>query len=496
MSYGRTSGVLLHVTSMPSRFGIGDLGPESERFVRWLESSRQRVWQILPLNPTNRGGSPYGALSAFAGNPWLISPERLVDQGLIAVDDLPSDTRVTFVDFDTVAEEREVTLRKAWQTARQSDSIRNDIEEWSHGAESWIEDWTLFATIRQMHEDRSWSEWPESLRHRDEAALDSIREERRDDLDYHRFLQWLFHSQWNDLHAYAGQRGVSIFGDAPIYVAWDSADVWAHPGRFLLDENLQPLVVAGVPPDYFSETGQRWGNPIYDWKGMRRDGFWWWSERIRANLRTLDVLRLDHFRAFAGYWEVPASEETAINGQWKPGPGYDLFETIAGNLGELPLVAEDLGTITPDVEELLERTGYPGMKVMQFGFGDPDNIHLPHRYTRNMVGYTGTHDNDTFRGWFESTGDKERRHAIRYLHARSESDVVPSAIEALFRSRADVAIIPMQDVLALGTEARMNVPGTVEGNWTWRLPPDRLTERDAERLAGLSTRTGRIEPMV
>ncbi len=481
---------------MPSRYGIGDLGPESARFLRWMESSRQRMWQILPLNPTNRGGSPYGALSAFAGNPWLISPERLVEQGLLTTGDLPSERPVSVVDFDLVAQERETVLRRAWRTARDSSTIRGEIESWSQEVETWLEDWSLFATIRQLHDDRSWYEWPEALRHRDEAALGTIRDEQSEELEYQRFLQWLFHRQWDELHRYANQRGISIFGDAPIYVAGDSADVWAHPDRFLLDEDLQPTVVAGVPPDYFSETGQRWGNPIYDWERMRMDGYWWWTERIRSNLRMLDVLRLDHFRAFAGYWEVPASEETAVNGEWRTGPGFELFQKIEGNLGELPLVAEDLGTITPDVEELLERTGYPGMKVMQFGFGDPDNIHLPHRYVRNMVGYTGTHDNDTFRGWFDSAGEKEREHAIRYLHARSENAIVPNAIEALFRSRADVAIIPMQDVLDLGSEARMNIPGTAEGNWTWRMEPDRLTEKDAQRLAGLSTRTGRTEPMV
>lgn len=486
----------MHVTSVPSRFGIGDMGGESERFLRWMESAGQRVWQILPLNPTNRSGSPYGALSAFAGNPWLISPQRLLDQGLIGVDDLPREREVETVDFDAVADERTRLLKTAWQTARESESVMADVASWSRQVGRWIDDWALFAAIRDMHEDKSWSEWPEALRHREPQALDRVRDERENDLGFHRFVQWLFHQQWHQLHQYASDRGIAIFGDAPIYVAWDSADVWANPHRFLLDDDLHSTVVAGVPPDYFSETGQRWGNPIYDWNRMRQEGFWWWTERLRANLQMVDVLRLDHFRAFAGYWEIPASEETAVDGEWRTGPGYELFERVSDELGELPLIAEDLGTITPDVEELLEETGYPGMKVMQFGFGDPDNIHLPHRYTRNMIGYTGTHDNDTFLGWFRSAEAKQRRHAIQYLHTRSEHDVVPSAIEALFRSRADVAIIPMQDVLGLGSEARMNTPGTAEGNWRWRLEYDQLTERDAVRLARLVTRTGRTESMV
>ena len=496
MSYGRTSGILLHVTSIPSPFGIGDLGPESERFVRWLASARQGVWQTLPLNPTSRGGSPYGALSAFAGNPWLISPERLLADGWVGRADLPDERRDDAVDFEAVAREREHLLRTAWSNAESNLTVRDEIDAWSAEAGEWLEDWVLFATIRAMHADRSWTEWPEPLRHREPAALHRLSEERGNDLRYHEFVQWLFHRQWDDLHRYASDRDVFIFGDAPIYVALDSADVWANPELFLLDDDLQPTVVAGVPPDYFSETGQRWGNPIYDWQAMRRRGFRWWRERLRTNFRMVDVLRLDHFRAFAGYWEIPASEDTAVNGQWQAGPGLELFQQISDELGELPLVAEDLGTITPDVEDLLERTGYPGMKVMQFGFGDPENIHLPHRYVRNMVGYTGTHDNDTFLGWFRNAGETERRHAIRYLDARSEGDVVPAAIEALHRSRADVAIIPMQDVLGLGSEARMNTPGTVEGNWRWRLPSDALTDGDADRLARLVTKTGRTEPLV
>ncbi|MBW3671463.1 MAG: 4-alpha-glucanotransferase, partial [Acidobacteria bacterium] len=302
MSYGRSSGILMHVTSMPSRFGIGDMGEESERFLRWMESSGQRVWQILPLNPTNRGGSPYGALSAFAGNPWLIAPQRLLEQGLIGADDLPRKRKSPAVDFDAVAGERARMLRAAWRTARESEVLRGNVEAWSRRASQWIDDWALFAAIRQMHDDQSWSDWPEPLRHREPEALDRIRDEHDDDIGFHRFVQWLFHQQWHQLHQYANDRDIAVFGDAPIYVAWDSADVWANPDRFRLDENLQSTVVAGVPPDYFSETGQRWGNPIYDWNRMRKDGFWWWTERLRANLTMVDVLRLDHFRAFAGYW--------------------------------------------------------------------------------------------------------------------------------------------------------------------------------------------------
>lgn len=497
MRYGRTCGILLHVTSLPSRFGIGDLGPEAERLLRWLSSAGQRVWQILPLNPITGGGSPYTALSAFAGNPWLISPERLVENGYLDESEMPPHLAVSATDYPRVAVERDATLRRAWKRASSSDGVSREVDSWSQEQDirTWIDDWALFATIRALHGGRSWRDWPERLRHRDENALDEIREIRGDDLRFHRFSQWLFHQQWGHVHRYAAGLGISIFGDAPIYVSWDSADVWAHPDRFLLDRNLEPTVVAGVPPDYFSETGQLWGNPIYDWKRMRRDGFPWWTERLRTNLGAVDVLRLDHFRAFAGYWEIPASETTAVDGRWKKGPGIELFHVVSRTLGELPLVAEDLGTITPDVEELLATSGFPGMKVMQFGFGEPDNIHLPHRYAPATIGYTGTHDNDTFLGWFRAAGERERNHAIRYLHARSEHSVVRNAIEALYQSKANGAIVPMQDVLELGSSARMNTPGTVEGNWTWRFQPDRLSEEDARRLARLARETGRVELM-
>ncbi|MDX1582107.1 MAG: 4-alpha-glucanotransferase [Thermoanaerobaculia bacterium] len=478
MKYGRSSGVLLHVTTLPSEWGSGDLGPEAERFVRWLASGNQRVWQILPLNPVGGGSSPYTALSAFAGNPDLISPERLAEDGLLE---------------PAVAAGRHRALSAAWDRAKESREIAQRIDSWSatEDVRGWLDDWVLFATIREIQGDRSWRDWPDELRHRDSAALEKIRDQHGDEMRFHRFCQWMFQLQWDRIHDYAVERGISMFGDAPIYVSWDSADVWAHPDRFLLDDDLEPTVVAGVPPDYFSETGQRWGNPIYDWARMKRDSFGWWIERLRRNLALVDVLRLDHFRAFAGYWEIPASEETAVNGQWKKGPGIEVFRRATEALGPMPLVAEDLGTITPDVERLLEKTGYPGMKVMQFGFGDPDNIHLPHRYSRDTIGYTGTHDNDTFLGWFRSAGEKERKHAKRYLGARSERDIVSKAIEALYRSRAETAIVPMQDVLGLGSDARMNTPGTVEGNWRWRLEPDQLIEKDAKRLATLATETGR-----
>lgn len=495
--YGRSSGVLLHVTSLPSSFGIGDLGPEAERFLRWLSSSNQRVWQILPLNPVNRGGSPYTALSAFAGNPWLISPERLVEEGFLDRAELPRESAAGPVDYAFVADQRHRMLETAWERVKSSGELASRIDEWSGGdqARSWLDDWTLFATIRQIQGDRSWREWPEDLRHRRPDSMRRVREQHEDEIRFHRFCQWVFHVQWDHLHRYATQRGITVFGDTPIYVSWDSADVWAHPDRFLLDRDLESTVVAGVPPDYFSKTGQRWGNPIYDWDRMRRDSFDWWTERLRANLRMVDVLRLDHFRAFAGYWEIPAGEKTAIHGRWRQGPGFELFQRATAVLGRMPLVAEDLGTITPDVEGLLVKTGYPGMKVMQFGFGEPDNMHLPHRYRRDTIGYTGTHDNDTFLGWFRSAGDRERDHAIRYLHARAERELAPRAIESLFRSRAEVAIVPMQDVLGLGSEGRMNIPGTVEGNWRWRLTPGQCTESDARRLSRLSADTKRTEAM-
>jgi 4-alpha-glucanotransferase len=483
----RSCGILLHVTSLPGKYGTGGFGPEADRFLEWLAEGDQTIWQILPLNPPAGGGSPYTSPSAFAGNPLMISPELLLEEGLIEPHDLPGQVASGAIHFDTVARSMRRVLRTAWARAKVRRDTVAEIDRWagSGSRPKWLDDWALFATLKRTLGDTFWADWPAELKYRNQKALDRVREREKDEYRFHRFVQWVFFRQWQRVRQKAHSLGISIFGDAPIYVSTDSADVWSHPDRFLLDERLLPVVVAGVPPDYFSATGQLWGNPIYDWAAMRSNGFAWWSDRIALNLERFDVLRLDHFRAFASYWEVPATEPTAIRGRWIDGPGLELFDRIEQQLGALPLVAEDLGTITPDVEELLAQTAFPGMKVMQFGFGEKDNIHLPHLYDGNTIGYTGTHDNDTFLGWFRGATPKQQRHALRYLGASAETDLPERAIRALHASPAAAAILPMQDVLGLDSSARMNTPGTTEGNWRWRLAPEQLRGDDAERLAAL-----------
>jgi 4-alpha-glucanotransferase len=484
----RSCGVLLHVTSLPDGYGTGGFGPEVDRFLDWLAEGDQQIWQILPLNPPASGGSPYTSPSAFAGNPLLISPDLLLEEGLIESHDLPSHVPSGAIHFDTVARSMRRVLRTAWARAKTRTAVTAEIDRWASSGSrpKWLDDWALFATLKKTLAGEFWGDWPSALKYRDQKALDLVRERDEDEFLFHRFVQWIFFRQWQRVRQKAHSLGISIFGDAPIYVSADSADVWSHPDRFLLDDRLLPTVVAGVPPDYFSETGQLWGNPIYDWATMRSNGFAWWSDRIELNLELFDVLRLDHFRAFASYWEVPATESTAIHGRWIDGPGLELFDRLEQQLGPLPLVAEDLGTITPDVEELLAQTGFPGMKVMQFGFGEKDNIHLPHLYDRNTIGYTGTHDNDTFLGWFRTASPKQRRHALRYLGASAETDLPQRAMGALYASPAAAVILPMQDVLGLDSSARMNTPGTTEGNWRWRLAPEQVRGVDAERLATLA----------
>lgn len=495
MTSSRSCGILLHVTSLPGAYGTGDFGPEADRFLEWLAEGGQRIWQILPLNPSAGGGSPYTSPSAFAGNPLLISPDLLLEEGLIESHDLPRNVPSGAIHFDTAARSMRRVLRTAWAHARMRTDLVAEIDAWagSGSRPKWLDDWALFATLKKTLGRKFWGDWPSELKYRDQKALDRVRQSDEDEFLFHQFVQWIFFRQWQRVRQKAHSLGISIFGDAPIYVSTDSADVWSHPDRFLLDEHLLPTVVAGVPPDYFSETGQLWGNPIYDWSAMRANGFAWWSDRIELNLELFDVLRLDHFRAFASYWEVPATESTAIHGRWIAGPGLALFDRLEQQLGPLPLVAEDLGTITPDVEELLAKTGFPGMKVMQFGFGEKDNIHLPHLYDGNTIGYTGTHDNDTFAGWFRSASPKQQQHAFRYLGASAETDLPRRAIRALYASQAAAAIVPMQDVLGLDSSARMNTPGTTEGNWRWRLAPGQLRREDAERLATLAHEYDRVD---
>ncbi len=490
----RSAGLLVHPTSLPGSFGIGDLGPEASRFLDWAASAGQSVWQILPLGPTGDGGSPYDTLSAFAGNPLLISPRAMKDAGWTGR--IPEAAeKASRVSFASVRTAKGRFLRETWQEVRRSGLRQDEVEAWAEGMlpRRWLDDWTLFIALKEAHGQRSWIEWDEALVRRDPSALERARQELREEIEFHRWVQFVFFEQWASVRSAAGERGIRIFGDVPIYVAFDSADVWAHQELFDLTPDGSPRVVAGVPPDYFSETGQRWGNPLYRWDRLQADGFRWWIDRFRINLHLVDLVRVDHFRGFAGYWEIPASEPTAVHGRWVDAPGTALFEAVRRELGSLPLVAEDLGTITPDVDELRDRFELPGMKVMQFGFGDLDNIHLPHHYIPGMVGYTATHDNDTTAGWFRQLDEESRRRVIDYTGLDPERDEVPwPLIRSLYESVADLVIIPLQDAFSVGSEARMNTPGEIHGNWAWRARSEQFAPAIASRLRRLGELTGRL----
>lgn len=492
----RAAGVLLHPTSLPSAFGVGDLGPGAYAFLDWLEAAGQSVWQVLPLGPPAGFQSPYWCLSAFAGNPLLISPEELEKEGLLQRDELEGVPTSTPHRWDPPRVEpfRRRMLRRAWSRFREggASDLLESFEAFCSAPEQagWLEDYVLFVTLREELREGWWS-WPRELAQRDAAALERARNDRRDELAFHRFVQWLFHRQWSRLRGAAAQKGLRLMGDLPIYVAHDCADVWAHPSLFALDEHGHRKVVAGVPPDYFSADGQLWGNPLYRWEEMEASGFSWWIHRVAANLRLTDLIRLDHFRAFAAYYEVAASAPNAREGRWVEGPGRALFDALRGALGELPFVAEDLGVITEDVVELRESLGLPGMRVLQFGLGEADGYHSPHRYTADDVVYTGTHDNDTTVGWFASLPRPERHRVLRYAGGRPR-EIHRSLIRLAYTSVAHLAIVPMQDVLGLGKEARMNTPGESLGNWIWRLDEGDLSPCAARRMRRMAELTGRL----
>jgi 4-alpha-glucanotransferase len=511
MKFQRSSGILLHPTSLPGRYGIGELGFEAYQFVDALVRARQSLWQVLPLGPTGYGDSPYQSFSAFAGNTLLISLDLLVKEGLLTEEDLAgapafSEERV---DFGGVIEFKNAQLERAFERFKQrgSENLRRAFEVFGRYAASWLDDYALFRAVKNRQDGKVWSEWDRELALRDEAALAGTREELADEIEAQEFYQFLFFRQWAALKKYANHKGVSIVGDIPIFVSYDSADVWTHPDLFKLDEHGKPLVVAGVPPDYFSATGQLWGNPIYDWRRMREDEFAWWRERVSTCFELMDILRIDHFRGFAATWEIPAGHETAEHGRWVEVPGRELFSALREKLGtDLPIIAENLGLITPDVERLRRQFGFPGMRILQFGFSsDADNKFLPHNYEREDVAYTGTHDNDTTLGWFnaqEGVGstrtaaqiEKEREYCLKYLDTDGR-EIHWDFIRAVFASVADIAIIPLQDVIGLGTEARMNLPASTGGNWDWRLRKGDLKEGMLARLSELSDIYGRNLPV-
>jgi 4-alpha-glucanotransferase len=471
MKFERASGILLHPTSLPGPYGIGDLGPAAYQWLDWLAGTGSRLWQVLPLGPTGFGDSPYQCFSAFAGNPYLISPELLLQQGLLGREDLAGmpDWDPLRVDFGRLYEWKPGLLIKAFRKFEADPGqLRPAVEAFRAENALWLEDYALFMAVKESHGGGSWDVWPQELRERTPSALQAARSALAGSIRQHIFIQFLFDRQWQALHAYAQAKGVRIIGDVPIFVAYDSSDVWAHPDLFYLDETGRPSVVAGVPPDYFSPTGQLWGNPLYNWQVHRASGFSWWLERLRFTLKNIDILRIDHFRGFAGYWEIPGKARTAEHGRWVPGPGEDFFRAVEAGLGELPIIAEDLGEITPDVIALRDRFDLPGMKILQFAFSGPDNPFLPHRYGQNCIAYTGTHDNDTARGWYASAPMHEKDFARRYLRVDGQ-DIAWDLIRAIWASTASFALAPLQDFLDLGTEARMNFPSRLGDNWSWRM---------------------------
>ncbi len=490
MSFERVAGVLLHPTSLPGPDGIGDLGPEAYEWINTLEKAGFHIWQILPLGPTGYGDSPYQSFSAFAGNPFLVSPAVLIDEGLLSAADLSD--RPFFppekVDFGRVIPWKITVLDRAFDHFQESapGGLKKEFDDFQKTESAWLDDFAVFMSIKELQGGNPWNMWPQELRIRQTAALKSFRNEHQSLILRHKFRQFLFFRQWSELHRYALSRQIKIIGDIPIFIAFDSADAWSHPELFHIDEHGEPEFVAGVPPDYFSKTGQLWGNPLYKWEAHKAGGYKWWIERFKASLKFYDMIRLDHFRGFAGYWQIPAAMPTAEVGKWIKGPGADFLTALEKALGNLPIIAEDLGDITPDVFQLRDLFNLPGMKIFQFAFSsDPTDPFLPHHYPVNCVAYTGTHDNDTVRGWYQTAPEKERDLCRRYL-ASSGADISWDMIRAVWRSVARMAIAPMQDFLSLGTEARMNYPGKPSGNWTWRLSLDAVDGHLLERMRDLN----------
>ena len=495
MALARGSGILLHPTSLPGRDAIGDLGDGAHRFVDWLVRAGQRYWQIMPLVPAGAGNSPYSSSSAFAIDPLLISLDVLVGDGLLRHGERPAD-RLPDGPSDpaTARERRRPLLAMAFDRLghdQEHDHLREELAAFRADQGWWLEDYALFVALKETHPGVGWLDWPEKLKRRDPAALSEAGGTLREEVDREIFLQWVVRRQWLALRAYANERGVRIIGDIPIFVAMDSADVWANPGLFRVDAELRPTVVAGVPPDYFSATGQLWGNPIYDWAALAEDGYGWWVDRVRALTELVDVVRIDHFRGFAANWSVPSGAESAAGGRWEQGPGVALFGAIEAALGPVDIVVEDLGLITPDVYQLRDDLHLPGMAVLQFAFdGDPLNRYLPHMVDENATIYTGTHDNTTTLGWFWGQPDWVREQVRGYVGGPVD-DPAWDLVRLAFNSVARLAIVPMQDVLRLGDETRMNVPGLAEGNWGWRMTWDQLETGLAEGLALLAHLSGR-----
>jgi 4-alpha-glucanotransferase len=498
MLFPRATGILLHPTSLPARGGIGDFGPAAYEFVDFLAAARQGLWQVLPLGPPATGSSPYSSTSAFAGNPLLISLERLAEHGWTDTSQIANLTREAgAIDYEEVFQRKlPLIVGAALNFLRSAKGpARSRFESFRYENAWWLDDFVLFDALRERYERKCWKEWPRPLARREAAALDTARKELEAEMELRRVIQFFFYEQWRALRRYCAQRSIRVVGDIAIFVAYDSADVWSHRDLFRLKADLDPEAVSGVPPDAFSATGQRWGSPLYDWAAIRARGYDWWIDRLRWGTQTCDYIRLDHFRGFEQFWEIPASEPTAVNGRWVDGPKDELFNKLRDALGGLPFFAEDLGYITPEVHALRERHQIPGLAVLQFGFSDPAaHVYLPHRLTRDRVVYTGTHDNDTTLGWWTSGVSESERRAIQAYVGPCEDGIHWALIRLAQESVASLAVVPLQDVLGLGSEGRLNTPSVSEGNFRWRYQPGSLTRPLAEKLASLAEVTDRVPP--
>lgn len=490
----RTSGVLMPISSIPSPYGIGTMGKKARKFVDFLVKGGQKYWQILPICPTSYGDSPYQSFSSFAGNPYFIDLEYLCKDKLLTKKECESfqwGSNPKYVDYGIMYESRYALLRKVY--ARFTKKEPQDFEKFCENEKQWLDDYALFMALKDANGGQAWSNWDKSLRLREKKAMEEATEKYSEEIRFYKMLQYLFYQQWNALKAYANEAGIEIIGDVPIYVAGDSADVWANPEQFYLDENLEPIEVAGCPPDAFSDDGQLWGNPLFRWDVMKKDGYTWWTRRIKAMSELYDIIRIDHFRGFDSFYAIPAKDDTAKNGQWKQGPGMDLFCELEKKLGKLPIIVEDLGFLTPSVHKLLKDSGFPGMKVIQFAFDSrEESDYLPHTYTNHCVVYTGTHDNDTVMGWMKTAPKASVKYAKEYLNLTKEEGYNWGMMRAAWSSVADMAIVPMQDILGLGSEARINTPSTLGNNWKWRATPEQIDAKVAKKLYHYMQMYGRV----
>jgi 4-alpha-glucanotransferase len=494
MNIPRSCGIILHITSLPSPYGIGDLGPSAYRFADYLESASVKYWQILPLNYTEEGSSysPYSGISAFAGNTLLISPELLVEDGLLSKKDVnvKRSFEESIVEYSKVLKFKTALFDHAYSNFKEANAfLRKKFKQFTKTHQDWLENYALYTALKNHFNGKSWDYWPTEIKNRNNEAIEKIKKQLSDSIEKEKFLQFIFFRQWENLQKYCEQKQIKFIGDLPFYVGYDSSDVWSLPQFFKLDDQKKPLLVAGVPPDYFSETGQLWGMPIFDWDNLKRDKYSWWIKRIDHNMKMFGLLRLDHFRAFSAFWEVPADETTAINGSWIKGPGNDFFKLLKKKYDDLPLIAEDLGEIDQPVRDLMSKYNLPGMRVLQFAFGEDmsKTIHIPHHHIPNSIVYTGTHDNNTVVGWFENDLNKEgRKRFFDYIGKKIKTENVDEEmIRLALQSVSQLAVLPLQDLLGLGQDAIMNKPSTVEGNWSWRVTEDLLTEESSSKLKSM-----------